>query len=246
MFKVIIADDEPGMRLLLSKALSKIKEVHILAEAESADQVVELVGIHKPQAVFLDVEMGKKTGLEAAKLITDMDPKCMIVFVTAFQEYMPEAFEIYAFDYLVKPFKMERLEETVKRMKLVYANEQEFKPVTNEMSEEILIKDKDGTAFVPLKEIILVQRENRSTTIITKTHKYHTTETLSEIEAKLPHKLFLRSHKSYIIQMSKIIKIAPYGRWTYLVRLKGIEEDALLTKEKADLLEQKFKMKIGI
>lgn len=246
MFKVLIADDEPGMRLVLRKALSKISEVVILAEAESAEQVVELVGVHKPNAVFLDVEMGEKTGLDAAKLIIDMDPKCMIVFVTAFQEYMPQAFEIYAFDYLLKPFKMERLEETVNRMKLIYANKQEFKSFIDEPREEILIKDKEGISVVHPKDIVLIQREDRTTTIITETHKYHTTETLSEIEAKLPTSHFIRSHKSYIIQISKIIRIAVYGRWTYIVKLKGIEEDALLTKEKANFLEQKFKMKIGI
>lgn len=246
MFKIIIADDEAGMRLVLRKALSKIDDVALLAEAESAEQVVEMVGLHKPNAVFLDVEMGEKTGLDAAKLIADIDPKCMIVFVTAFQEYMPQAFEIYAFDYLVKPFKMERLEETIKRMKGIYANEQEFQPVVEEPREEILIKDKEGIAVVHPQDIILVQRENRNTIIITTERKYHTTETLSEIEAKLPATHFIRSHKSYILQIDKIVRIAAYGRWTYIVKLKGIEQDALLTKEKADFLEQKFKMKIGI
>lgn len=246
MFNVIIADDQEGMRLLLRKALYTIKDVVILGEAENADQAVEMVARHRPHAVFLDVEMGKKNGFDAAKQIIDISPKCMIVFVTAFQQYMPQAFELYAFDYLVKPFKMDRLKETVNRMQHIQANEQEYIHIQEEPREEILIKDKEGLAVVHPKDIILIQREERTTTIITEQGKYHTTETLSEIEAKLPEAQFIRSHKSYILQISKIHRIAMYGRWTYIVKLRGIKEDALLTKEKAMLLEQKFKIKIGI
>jgi len=246
MFNVIIADDQEGMRLLLRKALNSIKDLAILGEAENAEQTVEMVTLYKPHAVFLDVEMGDKTGFDAAKQIIDIAPKCMIVFVTAFQEYMPQAFELYAFDYLVKPFKMDRLKETVNRMQQIQANEQEYLPIQDELSDEILIKDKDGFVIVHLKDIVLIQREDRTTTIITEQEKYHTTETLAEIEAKLPVNQFIRSHKSYIIQINKIQRIALYGRWTYIVKLRGINEDALLTKEKALLLEQKFKLKIGI
>ncbi|VBB07706.1 Hypothetical protein LUCI_2971 [Lucifera butyrica] len=246
MFNVITADDQEGMRLLLRKALYTIKDVVILGEAENADQAVEMVTLRRPHAVFLDIEMGEKNGFDAAKQIIDINPKCMIVFVTAFQQYMPQAFELYAFDYLVKPFKMDRLKETVNRMQHIQANEQEYAQIQGEIRDEVLIKDKEGLAIVHTKDIILIQREDRTTTIITEQGKYHTTETLSEIEAKLPETQFIRSHKSYIIQISKIYRIAMYGRWTYIVKLRGIKEDALLTKEKATLLEQKFKMKIGI
>lgn len=246
MFSVIIADDQEGMRLLLRKTLYTIKDVVILGEAENADQVVEMVTLHKPHAVFLDVEMGEKTGFDAARQIIDINPKCMIVFVTAFQQYMPQAFELYAFDYLVKPFKIDRLKETVSRMQQIQANEQEFTHIKDDLVEEILIRDKEGLAVVHPKDIILIQREDRITTIITEQGKYYTKETLSEIEAKLPENQFIRSHKSYILQISKIHRIAVYGRWTYIVKLRGIKEDALLTKEKATLLEQKFKIKIGI
>ncbi|SEO88484.1 LytR/AlgR family response regulator transcription factor [Propionispora vibrioides] len=246
MFNVIIVDDQEGMRILLQKALQSMKDVVIVGEAENADQAVEMVTLHRPHAVFLDVEMGKKNGFDAAKRIIDITPKCMIVFVTAFEKYMPQAFELYAFDYLVKPFKMARLKETVNRMQRIQANEQEYSPIQKELRCEILIKDKEGLAIVHPNDIILIQREDRTTTIITEQGKYHTTETLSEIEAKLPENQFIRSHKSYIIQISKIHRIAMYGRWTYIVKLRGIKEDALLTKEKAILLEQKFKMKIGI
>jgi len=245
MLNVMIADDQEGMRLLLRKALNSIDDVAILAETKNVDETVEMVTKLKPHAIFLDIEMEGQSGIDAANQIIDIDPKCMIVFVTAFQEYMPQAFELYAFDYIVKPFKIERLIETVKRMQSVQSNEQKPISIQNDYNEAILIKEKDGISMVSPNEIILIQRENRNTVIITETKKYSTHETLSDIEFKLPPGQFLRCHKSYIIQINKILSITVFGRWTYLVKLKGIREDALLTRDKALSLEQAYKIKIG-
>lgn len=245
MLKVIIADDQEGMRLLLRKALNTLADISILAETKDVDETVEMVSKLKPNAVFLDIEMGGQSGIDAANQIIDIDPKCMIVFVTAFQEYMPQAFELYAFDYIIKPFKIERLVETVRRMQVVQENRLELSFVPIDSNADILIREKDGLTVVSPKDIILIQRENRNTTIITEKTKFQTHETLGEIESKLPIGQFLRCHKSYIIQVNRIQNIESYGRWTYLVKLKGIREDALLTRDKALILEQSYKIKIG-
>ena len=82
------------------------------------------------------------------------------------------------------------------------------------------------------KEIVLVQREENSIVIYTKTDSFTTSISLSDIEEKLDNTQLFRSHKSYIINLSSITKIYPYGRWTYVVKLKNTEKDALLTHEK--------------
>lgn len=83
-----------------------------------------------------------------------------------------------------------------------------------------------------IQDIILVQRENNSTVIYTKQDSFTTSAGLGDIEAKLDPDVFLRSHKSYIINVSKIKKIEPYGRWTYIVAFKDIDKDALITADK--------------
>ena len=106
--------------------------------------------------------------------------------------------------------------------------------------DKLMIKNKEGISFVDTKEIILVQREENSTVIYTQNDSFNTSISLSEIEEKLDNTQFFRCHKSYIINLSLITKIYPYGRWTYLVKLKNTEKDALLTHEKYDEIKKLF------
>ena len=117
--RVIIADDQEGMRLILRKMIAKAEGFRLCAEADNGQDVLTLVEQHKPHVCFLDVEMPGMTGLECAKAIQDTDPHIIIVFATAHDDYMAQAFEVYAFDYMVKPFKMERVMKTLERIRQV-------------------------------------------------------------------------------------------------------------------------------
>lgn len=228
MLKVIVVDDEESMRFILKKALSRFPNVSIIGEASNGKDAVNLVEKLKPDGVFMDVEMPNMDGIEAAKLMLDIQPKIMLIFITAYQQYMPQAFELYAFDYMVKPFKLERLNQTVKRMLVISS------PI---VSDTLLIKNREETAILNQDEITLIQRENRSTVIVTSSGKHTTTQTLSELEQKLNKDIFMRSHKSYIINKNKIKQLLPYGRWTYIVKFKDVKDDALITSEKSKELE---------
>ena len=91
-----------------------------------------------------------------------------------------------------------------------------------------------------IQDIVLVQRENNSTVIYTRQDSFTTSAGLGDIEAKLDPELFLRSHKYYIINLSKIKKIEPYGRWTYIVAFKDLDRDALITAEKYEEIKKRF------
>jgi two-component system LytT family response regulator len=108
--------------------------------------------------------------------------------------------------------------------------------------DKLMIKNKEGISFVDTKEIVLVQREESATVIYTKTDSFITSISLSDIEEKLDKNQFFRSHKSYIINLSLITKIYPYGRWTYVVKLKNTEKDALLTHEKYEEIKKMFSL----
>jgi two-component system LytT family response regulator len=86
----------------------------------------------------------------------------------------------------------------------------------------------------------MIERENRCSVIITAKEHYSINKSLSDLESILPQDAFLRTHKSYIVRLDKIEKLNVYGRWTYVVKLKGTKKDALLTKEKAKILETIF------
>lgn len=242
---ILIADDDAGMRLVLTKAIEKAGGLTIAGEAEDGGAALRLFDDLRPDVVFLDVEMPSVSGVECAKRIADIDPKTIIIFATAHEEYMPEAFEVYAFDYLIKPFKIERLNRTLDRIKntgsMQYAAGESHISNIPGTPQKLLIRNKESISLVDLDEIILIQREDRSTVIYTQKERYSTSEGLSELEEKLSRDIFFRCHKSYIINLNSVSKIYPYGRWTYIVKLKGIDKDALMTHDKYEELARLFK-----
>ena len=225
-FKVVIADDDEGMCKLLAKAIEKIDGFSVVGEASDGEEAFRLVEKLNPDIVFLDVEMPVLSGIECANMIADYNPLIKIIFVTAHEEYMPDAFKVYAFDYMVKPFKIERLYQTLQHLKNIAVRRNEettaVPGINKPELDKLLIRSKEGVILVDIDDIILIQREDRNTVIITSHERYVTSDSLGQIEEKLGRWMFFRSHKSYIINLSKLHKIFPYGRWTYLVKLKTL------------------------
>lgn len=248
--RVVIADDEEGMRMILRKMITRAEGFTLCGEADNGLQLLELVERYKPQVCFLDVEMPGMTGLECARSIQDADPRIILVFATAHDDYMAQAFEMYAFDYMVKPFKVERVMKTLERIREVTRERRQSAqaehmphalPARGVASGRIMLHHKEGVNFVNQADILLVQRENRSTVLYaTGGRRFETSEALGDVEARLDPKIFFRCHKSYIINLNVIDSITPYGRWTYVVHLVGTNQDALITHEKYEELEKLF------
>ena len=245
--KVIIADDEEGMRIIERKLIAKVEGFELVGEAQSGDELLALVEKHHPQVVFLDVEMPGKTGVECAKVIQDTDPSTILIFATAHDQYMGDAFEVYAFDYLLKPFKVDRVLKTLERARDRLSHRHAEPPLPHTpptpkaASGRLMLRHREGVSFLGMNDILLVQREDRATVIYTTGGgRYVTSESLGETEARLDPSVFFRCHKSYIINLNHISNITPYGRWTYVVQLTGTEHDALITHEKYEELERMF------
>ena len=247
--RVLIADDNESMRLIERKMIQKVEGFELVGEAKDGLECISLFEQLHPQIVFLDVEMPGKTGVEAARVIQDMDPTVILIFATAHDQYMSDAFEVYAFDYLVKPFKVSRVIQTLERVRDRLSSEHEatslpHAPATRtpgSATSRMMLHHRDGVTFINMMDIVLVQREDRQTVIYTKGgDRYITSDSLGDTEAKLDPAVFFRSHKSYIINLNHISNITPYGRWTYIVRLIGIPQDALITHEKYEELERLF------
>lgn len=245
--RVLIADDDSGMRTIMRKIISKVEGFALVAEAGDGKTALELAEKLKPNVVFLDVEMPEMTGVECARAIQDMDPSIIIIFATAHDTYMGDAFEVYAFDYLVKPFKVDRVTQTLERARdrvLLRGVKPLGSPVASPRTANgrLMLRHREGVSFIDLKDILLVQREDRATVLYTLDgERYVTGDSLAEMEERLESDAFFRCHKSYIINLNHIKDITPYGRWTYVVRLEGTKHDALITHEKYEELERMFR-----
>lgn len=241
--KVLLADDDEGMRLVLKKLVQKTDGFTLCGEATNGCDALAIFERERPQVVFLDVEMQPVNGVECAREIHDTDPRVYILFATAHEAYMKEAFEVYAFDYLVKPFKVERVRETLARI-LGHAIQRGSATLRREEINargirKLMVRHKDGISLIDTDEILLIQREERSTVIFTASGgRTATSETLSEIHERLDKDVFIRSHKSYIINLTMVYEVYPYGRWTYIAKLKNTSLDALITHDKFEEIEK--------
>ena len=244
--RILIADDDPGMLLMMRKLIERAEDYELVGEAQNGGDLLALYEKFTPEVVLMDVEMPGMSGIDCARIIQDKNPKAVLVFATAHEQYMKSAFEVYAFDYLVKPFPVERALNTLRLIRerlreSAAAQAVTTRPRPREAPARLMLKSRDGLSFVDIEDILLVQREERQTVIYTVGDgRYVTGEGLSELEERLPANMFFRTHKSYIVNIDQIESVTPYGRWTYIVRLCGTKRDALITHERFDELQKLF------
>ena len=239
MIRVMIVEDEEQIRNILKKMIEKTSDCEVVSSCGNfAAAISDFIKL-RPDVVFMDIDLSGESGLECAKAITEVDPKVKIVFATAHSEYMANAFEIYAFDYLVKPFDLERIGKTLDRIKsMTPGKDPEVKAETS--FEKLVIRGKEEINLIDTKDILMIERTDGMCRIVTKDETFLTAASLSSIQEKLDPDEFMRCHKSYIIRMEAVKKLEIYGRWTYTVTLKDTDETALMTSEKYNEMKQKL------
>lgn len=245
MLSVIIAEDDPAMRHVLNKTLSQIPGVEVLGEAGDGITALQLVEKLNPRVVFIDIDLPGKNGVELARDICDLNPQTILIFATAYDNHTHEAFEVYAYDYLVKPFKLERIQKTMARIKQQEA--QRMKVQTNRFAPpaagetcpaRLVVRRNEKLIFLDTKDIIFITREKRKTIIITGKEKYSINESLNSIEARLTGNTFFRSHRAYIVNLNMIREIHPWGKSGYEITFSGTRQTAILAANKAGELER--------
>lgn len=234
MTRVMIVEDEEQIRNILKKMIERTSDCEVVSSCGNFASAIGDFMKLRPNVVFMDIDLAGESGLDCAKAMTEVDPKVKIVFATAHSEYMANAFEIYAFDYLVKPFDLERIGKTLERIKAMTSeNEPAAQEHKQEMAyEKLVIRGKEEINLIDTKDIIMVERTDGMCRIVTADEVFLTTASLSSIQEKLDPAAFMRCHKSYIIRIEAVKKLEVYGRWTYTVTLKDTSETALMTSEK--------------
>ena len=245
MIKVCIIEDEPGIRKLLRMIVEKQEGFEVVCESGSFAQAVSEFSRYRPDVAFVDIDLNGESGMECARVLMELNPKLKVIFATAHSEFMANAFEIYAFDYLVKPFDVERVNKTLSRIRAEEEKERPGKEAETliqpeRFGDKLMIRGREQTVFVDKKEIIFIERSENATRIVTGEETYKTSVSLAALEEKLNPAEFMRCHKSYIINVSRISKIEPYGRWTYIVKFKGISESALMTAQNYEEVKKLF------
>ncbi|MGE0567684.1 MAG: LytR/AlgR family response regulator transcription factor [Bacteroidia bacterium] len=219
--KVIIVDDERLARTELKSLLSEHKDIEVIAECANADEAKEMINSLKPDVVFLDINMPGKSGLELVEEISALPD---VVFVTAYDEHAIKAFELNAFDYLLKPIDPLRLNETIKKLVI---KESVIKPENNEIldtNDTIFIKDGEKCWFVKLENVRLFESEGNYVRVYFNNNKPLILRSLNNLETRLSEKNFFRASRKYIVNLNWIDTVEPWFNGGLMVKLKDGKE----------------------
>ncbi|WP_057913759.1 LytR/AlgR family response regulator transcription factor [Peribacillus muralis] len=221
MLKAFIVEDEPLARDELKYLLKRSRQVEVVGEAEGIDDAMRDISRLKPELVFLDIELADGNGLHLAKRLAELDPAPSLIFATAYDEFALQAFELYAFDYLLKPFDEKRIRQTLdKLVKVRKAGEGEpgMKPPLRtavEQTGKLAVEIDDRIVLIDRNSILFIGLIEGKTIIKTEESEYKIGEPLIVFERKLDHRSFLRVHRGFIVNMIHISEIQPWFNSTY-------------------------------
>lgn len=225
MKRIIIIDDEPLARSIIIEYLQTHNQLEIVAECNDGFEGLKAITQHKPDLVFLDIQMPKITGFEMLELI---EPTPSVIFTTAFDEYAIKAFDANAIDYLLKPFSKERFDKALEKWKtkaLPDANPLDSF-IANEVKQpeeknRIVVKNGSDIRIVPTADIFYMEAYDDYVKIFTKDTYFLKKKTMSYYEQTLDATVFFRIHRSFIINTQQLTKIEPLEKTNYVAILKN-------------------------
>ncbi|MDT8718172.1 response regulator transcription factor [Clostridium sp. 19966] len=218
----IIVEDEFLAREELKYFIKNFSNIDIAAEFEDGIDVLKFVQDNKVDVIFLDINIRSVDGVVIAKNISKFSEKPYIVFITAYKEHAVEAFEIEAFDYILKPYEESRIKSMLKKLEIAYNSQNEKAP---SILNRINLFKNDKIIVTNLDDICYCEARDRETCVLTKNDEYFVKMTISEFYDSLPKDIFFRCHRSYIVNLTKIKEIIPWFNNTYNLRLKDISEE---------------------
>jgi two-component system, LytTR family, response regulator len=225
MIKAIIIDDEPLARSIVTEYLQEQGEIEVIQECNDGFEGVKAIMQHKPHLIFLDIQMPKINGFEMLELLEE---KPSVIFTTAFDEYAIKAFETHAVDYLLKPFTKDRfnkaLEKFFNQAPVQKKNTEELIQSATQLpsqSERIVVKTAGKIKIIPVPDILYLEAADDYVKIYTKEGPFLKNKTMSFFENTLPQDQFVRTHRSYILNVQEITRIDPYEKENHLAILRS-------------------------
>jgi two-component system LytT family response regulator len=246
--RAILVDDEELARHILREYLHSEPGVEIVAECGNGFDAVKAISEHKPDLVFLDVQMPKLDGFEVLELTAS---DVAVVFVTAYDQYAMKAFDAAAVDYLLKPFDLERFRTALERVrrrlgeKVAQPNPAELKAAAQppgHHTQRIVVKDGTRVHIIPIAQLDYAEAQDDYVALHTAGKTYLKQQTISSLESSLDPSRFVRVHRSYIVNLERVAKIEPYTKDT---RIAVLSDSSKVPVSRAGYLRLKELMDRG-
>ena len=230
--RVVVADDEPLARERLRSLLSSEDWLEVVAECQNGTETIETIGRLQPDLVFLDVQMPGCDGFEVIRNI-GADRMPTVVFVTAYDEYALQAFEVHALDYLLKPFGKDRFQETLKHAReslerrragdlgrRLLALVHDLKPEQQRL-DRLVVKSGGRVFFLRTDEIDWIEAAGNYVRLHLGEESHLFRETMNGMESRLDGRRFVRIHRSRIVNTERIKELQPWFNGEYVVILRN-------------------------
>lgn len=220
--RTLIVDDEPYSRDELKHLLGAFSTIQIIGEAESGEAAIMKAIQLQPDVVFLDVEMPKMNGMNAAKALMELKKAPIVVFATAYPQFAAEAFRYDVIDYMLKPYDEEQLQETVARIERKLKT---YKESDGGKSTGKLAVESDGEIYyLEPKEILYIVRDDKYTKLVTKNGEFETKTALKDLENRLLTYGFFRIHKSFLVNLEYVVRLSPWFNGAFQLQIEGCNE----------------------
>lgn len=230
--KTLVVEDDPLARKRIEELLQNDSQIELVGSCGDGEDAVIQIEKNQPELIFLDIQLPGIDGFEILKLI---NPKFFphIIFATAYDQYAVKAFEYNTIDYLLKPFEDQRFYRALNSAKeriLHQDKGQVFDQVQSMLNylkkdggflKRFLIKQEDRIHIIPIDEIQWIEADGYNMKIISHDQEYTLRETMKELESKLDPEVFLRIHRSYIINIDYVKEIQEWFKGDYMAILKN-------------------------
>lgn len=224
MIKAILIDDEPLSREIVKAYLKKYEQVEVVEECNDGFEGLKAIQQHKPDLIFLDIQMPKINGFEMLELIENPPA---VIFITAFDEYAIRAFESNAIDYLLKPFSEERFKKAMEKWISKSNSTESTQKVLEEVARNplqqnrVVVKTGTKVKIIPLHDIHYFEADDDYVKVVTGDGQYLKNKTMQYYEGTLDPHQFVRVHRSYIVHVNQITRIDPYQKESHLAILRN-------------------------
>lgn len=232
MLTVGIVDDNQLDLDKLELIVSQIPTIELLLKASSAEEVYTFIQEKPVDLLITDIEMPGMSGYQLADFIHLNNMHTTVIFVTAKSGYAVHAFELNVHDYILKPYNQDRLIQSIERFTT--------KKAAGKITGRLFIRSGGDLVVIPKSEIIFLERTGRTTTIHTSNETFETYQSLGELEGDIRESMFIRSHRSFIINLQYVKRFAAYSKKSFVVLFEGTSEKALVTKEKLKYLQENY------
>jgi len=251
--KAIIVEDEIPAREELEYLIQTHSSIEIIETFDDGLDVLKFLQGNEVDAIFLDINIPSLDGMFLATNISKFAKRPYIIFTTAYKEHAAQAFELEAFDYILKPYDEKRIAAMLSKLEAAFQRDQEEPiggedgktpaiegavPVNRSGSGRINLRKNDNIIVTDVNDIYYAVASEKVTLVYTKNEEYMMPMSISEFHGKLPQDLFFKCHRSYTVNLTKIHEIVPWFNHTYMLRLRDIKGEVPVSRSKVKEFRQ--------